>query len=222
VYRSSAECALRTQGFPVVKLSHVVVELPVHGPGEESLAFVEGQEYAALDDLQSGKKRSKLMAFFDMCSDHLEETGERMDLLYSDVGMTHWFNYKKNARCWVERERQHKLLCRVLSVSPKNAEVYAIRLLLHYVRGPTSFDDLRTVTTQAGQELVFDTFTEAARHYGLLEDPNVWVKAINDAADEFQSAWKYETMFAALAYDTIQTSTLLRRSSCKCRTAAAP
>ena len=190
MYRSSAECALRTQGFPVVKLSHVVVELPVHGPGEESLAFVEGQEYAALDDLQSGKKRSKLMAFFDMCSDHLEETGERMDLLYSDVGMTHWFNYKKNARCWVERERQQKLLCRVLSVSPKNAEVYAIRLLLHHVRGPTSFDDLRTVTLPNGEETMLVTFTEAARHYGLLEDPNVWVKAINDAADEFQSAWK--------------------------------
>ncbi|KAH7703286.1 hypothetical protein AAVH_29542, partial [Aphelenchoides avenae] len=100
VYRSSAECALRTQGFPVVKLSHVVVELPVHGPGEESLAFVEGQEHAALDDLRSGKKRSKLMAFFDMCNEYLEENGGRMDLLYCDVGMSHWFNYKKNARCW--------------------------------------------------------------------------------------------------------------------------
>lgn len=178
-----------------MKLSHVVVELPVHGPGEESLAFVEGQEYAALDDLQSGKKRSKLMAFFDMCSEYLEEYGERMELLYCDVGMTHWFNYKKNARCWIERERQHKLLCRVLSVSPKNAEVYAIRLLLHHVRGPTSFEDLRTVPMANGDIVEFSTFTEAARHYGLLEDPNVWVKSINDAADEFQSAWKYDNNY---------------------------
>ncbi|KAH7711876.1 helitron helicase-like protein [Aphelenchoides avenae] len=195
---TTTECALRTQGFPVVKLSHVVVELPVHGPGEESLAFVEGQEYAALDDLQAGKKRSKLMAFFDMCDEYLEEHGECMDLLYCDVGMTHWFNYKKNARCWIERERRHKLLCRVLSVSPKNVEVYAVRLLLHHVKGPTSFEDLRTVTMDNGEIVEFSTFTEAARHYGLLEDPNVWVKSINDAADEFQSAWKLLRYFAAL------------------------
>lgn len=132
------------------------------------------------------------MAFFELAADHLESTGTRLDLLYCNVGIDYWFDYKSTERRWIPRERlRPNLLCRVLSVSPKNAEVYAIRLLLHHVEGPTSFEDLRTVTMPAGDINVFETFTEAARHYGLLEDPNVWVRSILDAANEFQSAWKY-------------------------------
>lgn len=186
VFRTSAECALRTQGFPVVKLSHVVVELPVHAPGGESVAFVEGQELAALDALEGGRKRSKLQAFFDMCLEYLDREKKRLDVLYCEVGERYWFNSKSNARCWIERQRRpSNLLCRVLSVSPKQAETYAIRLLLHRVRGPTSFLDLRTVTLPSGVRWTYDTFTKAAEHLGLLEDPDVWVRSIEDAAREY-------------------------------------
>lgn len=188
VYRTSAEIALRMQGFPTVMLSHTVTELTVHGLDGQSIAFVEGHEDQALDDYVEGKKRSKLVAFFDLCRAYLQRTGQRLHITYPNVGFDHWFDDHKEERCWVRRQRRiENLLSRVLSVSSRNPELYALRLLLFHVKGPTGFDDLASVEQPSGVRRYFDSFTAAAQHFGLLEDTAVWVLSIIEAAREYSN-----------------------------------
>ncbi|KAK4312054.1 hypothetical protein Pmani_016483 [Petrolisthes manimaculis] len=52
-----------------------------------------------------------------------------------------------------------------------------MRLLLHHVRGPTSFEDLRT-----HEGHVCGTYREACLLYGLLEDDEHWNLTLEDAA----------------------------------------
>uniref|UniRef100_UPI00358E883F uncharacterized protein n=1 Tax=Myxine glutinosa TaxID=7769 RepID=UPI00358E883F len=66
---------------------------------------------------------------------------------------------------------------RVYTVHPKNRDCFFLRLLLHTVRGPTSFKDLRRVN---GQDCA--TFRDACRLHGLLEEDEHWKKAMDEAA----------------------------------------
>jgi hypothetical protein len=52
-----------------------------------------------------------------------------------------------------------------------------MRLLLHVVRGPIFFANIRTVDGQK-----FETFREAFSKRGLLEDDAHWDKALEEAA----------------------------------------
>ncbi|RCN29090.1 hypothetical protein ANCCAN_25155 [Ancylostoma caninum] len=61
--------------------------------------------------------------------------------------------------------RASDALGRVYTVHPNNDECYFLRLLLHTVRGPTSFTDLKTVDGE-----VCETYREACQRRGLLEN----------------------------------------------------
>ena len=66
---------------------------------------------------------------------------------------------------------------RVYTVSPHNRECYFLRLLLHNVRGPTCFEDLRTV-----DGVLCETYQQACEMLGLLESDNHWRSALTEAA----------------------------------------
>lgn len=56
-------------------------------------------------------------------------------------------------------------------------ERFCLRMLLHYVRGATSFEDLRTVNS-----IVCETFQEAASALGLLAEDTEWDRCLEEAA----------------------------------------
>ena len=56
-------------------------------------------------------------------------------------------------------------LGRVYTIHPNNSEAFYLRLLLHCVVGPTSFQDLKLA-----HDLECNTFLEACQKRGLLED----------------------------------------------------
>ncbi|EYB87952.1 hypothetical protein Y032_0254g286 [Ancylostoma ceylanicum] len=72
--------------------------------------------------------------------------------------------------------RASDALGRVYTVHPNNDECYYLRLLLHTVRGPTSFVDLKTVDGE-----VCETFKEACQKLGLLEDDQHWDATLSEA-----------------------------------------
>ena len=63
-------------------------------------------------------------------------------------------------------------------VGPTAGERFHLRMLLMVVRGPTSFDDLKTVDGE-----VCETFHEACLKRGLLEDDGEWDICLQDAAE---------------------------------------
>ena len=66
---------------------------------------------------------------------------------------------------------------RVYTVHPKNRECFFLRMVLHEVRGPTSFNNLKTFDGQ-----VCATYQEACFKRGLLESDQHWGDALTEAS----------------------------------------
>ncbi|GFQ95331.1 helitron_like_N domain-containing protein [Trichonephila clavata] len=78
-------------------------------------------------------------------------------------------------------------LGRVYTVHPNNREAFHMRLLCHHVRGPISFEDLKTVIVRDEDGDILEikpcsTYTEACQVLGLLEDDSHWYQAMEEAA----------------------------------------
>ncbi|XP_035837083.1 uncharacterized protein LOC110892468 [Helianthus annuus] len=74
------------------------------------------------------------------------------------------------------QEKGKKSIGRIHSVSPSLGEAYFLRILLNKVRGPTSFDDIKTVNGK-----ICDTYRDACYALGLLDDDSEYVEAIKEA-----------------------------------------
>ena len=72
--------------------------------------------------------------------------------------------------------KQAQALGRVYTISPHQGECFYLRLLLHNLKGPQLFADLRTVNGE-----LCSSFREACLKLGLLEDDNQYHLAMKEA-----------------------------------------
>ena len=130
--------------------------------------FSEGGEEAALN---AGPPETKLTAFFKT---NIEDM-EARQLLYTDF--PGHFTWKSGV--WKRKKRGiGQSIGRIPTVSlcSKQMETYCLRILLHHVQGPTSFDALKTVNG-----VHMETFQEACQKLGLLEDDSEVQQALIEA-----------------------------------------
>ncbi|XP_054259696.1 ATP-dependent DNA helicase pif1-like [Macrosteles quadrilineatus] len=125
---------------------------------------------------------STLTAFFKLCqNDPFAKT-----LLYCEV--PHYYTWNATRKEFRRRLlgvpvennpgiKYSDALGRVYNIHPNNLECFCLRMLLHKVRGPTSFQDLRTV-----ENVIYATYKEACQSLGLLEDENHWDSTMQEAA----------------------------------------
>jgi len=78
---------------------------------------------------------------------------------------------------WTRRQRR-PAIGRIEGVHLNNGECFYLRILLSKVRGPTSFDHLKSV---AGT--LCETFREACLRRGYLDDDRQWQNALEEAKD---------------------------------------
>ncbi|GFU94212.1 ATP-dependent DNA helicase [Trichonephila clavipes] len=83
-------------------------------------------------------------------------------------------------------------LGRLYTVHPKNTECFYLRLLLINVRGPLSFQDLRTVNGQ-----LCATYRQACQELNLLENDAHWDTALADASNTARPQ-QIHTLFAII------------------------
>jgi hypothetical protein len=82
---------------------------------------------------------------------------------------------------WKVREGGHgKTIGRIYNISPKQGELYYLRMLLHHIPGATCYEDMRTVNSQ-----VYPTFQAAAEALGLLECDNQREHCLDDAGSGY-------------------------------------
>jgi hypothetical protein len=94
---------------------------------------------------------------------------------------------------WKVRERGHgKTIGRIYNISPKQGELYYLRMLLHHIPGATCYEDMRTVNSQ-----VHPTFQAAAEALGLLECDNQWEHCLDDAV-VISSARQLRNLFCVI------------------------
>jgi hypothetical protein len=183
-YMTSFEAYLRFIGFPIVKMSHYFAYLTVCTHESKNLIFEEGNESMLHGSLHKDNKQT---GFFKLCRQTDEDGILAKTLHYNEVESL--FRWDRSQHTWIRRKEWDKitkkfvprttpvpgLLVRVYTVSPKDAERYACRVLLLHKKGPTSFDDLRTVNAGDPPEA---TYVEAAKKLGLLTSDDIWIKVI--------------------------------------------
>ncbi|XP_021771152.1 uncharacterized protein LOC110735283 [Chenopodium quinoa] len=114
-----------------------------------------------LTSIVSDAKRTRtcLTKFFKMNCKSALGTG----WLYSEFSEHYWWN--ASDKLWKTRKNKKIQIGRLAFVGPSEDERYYLRLLLHNVRSPKSFEDLRTVNGHINA-----TFQQAALKLGLMEE----------------------------------------------------
>ncbi|XP_042954554.1 uncharacterized protein LOC122290960 [Carya illinoinensis] len=98
-----------------------------------------------------------LTEFFAL--NRVDENAKR--LLYKEF--PEYYVWNQQNKDWTPRKKK-TVIGRIVTANPFDGERYYLRILLNHVRGPLSFDDLRTV-----DGVVAPTFHEAATMHGLLQ-----------------------------------------------------
>ncbi|XP_071741227.1 uncharacterized protein [Rutidosis leptorrhynchoides] len=89
------------------------------------------------------------------------------------------FVWNKQTRVWTLRKKFTGSIGRIHHVSPSTGDLFYLRILLNKVKGPTSYQDIRTVNGK-----VCSTFKDACYEMGLLDDDQEYIDGIKEA-----SAW---------------------------------
>ena len=192
-YISSNEAVWRILDFPIHERHPTVVHLAVHLENGQRVYFTEDN----LHDRVNEPPKTTLTAFLQLCqNDDFAKT-----LLYCDVPK--YYTWDASGKAFKRRVqgtavlghrnvRETDALGRVYTVHPNNFECFFLRLLLNTVRGPTSFEALRTVNSR-----VCATFREACQLRGLLEDDAQWEATMAEAAT-VQSPERLRNLFVIL------------------------
>ncbi|UYV82514.1 hypothetical protein LAZ67_21002633, partial [Cordylochernes scorpioides] len=176
-YISSIEAVWRLLSFPLHQRHPAVIHLAVHLENGERIYFNQN----TLAHRMRNPSRTTLTAFFSLCqTDSFART-----LLYPDVPQ--YYTWNSSAHEW-RRRVQGKLvegrpgvkrsdtIGRVYAVHVSNFECFCLRMLLHNIKGPTSFAYLKIVN---GSQ--YETFRETCAALGLLENDNHWVVTMDEA-----------------------------------------
>ncbi|XP_073835848.1 uncharacterized protein, partial [Musca autumnalis] len=192
-YISCNEAIWRIFSFPIHERFPTVTHLAVHLENGQRVYFTEAN---AIQRAQTPPPTT-LTSFFSICqSDSFART-----LLYTD--MPRYYTWNAATKQFQRRKRgdvvlgypdirSSEALGRIYTVHPKNDECFYLRLLLVNVRGPTSFESLRTVNG-----IVLPTFRAACYELNLLENDSHWDTTIAEAALS-ASPCQIRTLFAII------------------------
>ncbi|KAK9676401.1 hypothetical protein RND81_11G074600 [Saponaria officinalis] len=86
------------------------------------------------------------------------------------------FVWNKEIRQWTPR-KQRFTIGRIYHIPPNSGEKYYLRVLLNHVKGPTSFEDIRTI-----DGVLYSSYKEVCYALGLLDDDKEYIDAITEAS----------------------------------------
>ncbi|XP_076916735.1 uncharacterized protein LOC143576556 [Bidens hawaiensis] len=166
---SASEAAPRIFGYDVHYRIPCVTRLPFHLPGQEHVV------YGADDDLDNvlDKAESVSPSMFNGWMQCNKDHAKARKLTYVEFPTE--FVWHLNTRCWEPRKSGFSI-GRIHAVSPAAGEAYFLRILLNRVKGPKSFEEIRTVNGR-----VQPSFRDACYALGLLEDDQEYIEAIEEA-----------------------------------------
>ncbi|XP_072074046.1 uncharacterized protein [Arachis hypogaea] len=185
-YISPCEAAWRIFGFNIHYRDPSVVRLGFHLPNEQNVIF---KDHENLEDVvrKESVKESMFLGWFQANKDYVEARA----LAYAELPTK--FVWKRDERVWLPR-KSHSVIGRIFHVPPGSGESYYMRLLLNFVRGPTSYEDIRTI-----DGVLYSTFKDACYARGLLDDDKEYIDAIVEAS-HWGSGTYLRKLFAMLLF----------------------
>ncbi|XP_034945108.1 uncharacterized protein, partial [Chelonus insularis] len=171
-YVGPAEAVWRILSKPLQEKSHSIIRLPIHLPNQQNLLINNDCDEAEIRNVL--EKQTMLIDFFAL---NARDQNARK-YIYTDIPYHYVFKKenRSNTFHWVQRQKQFKVISRMYSVSPSQVELFHLRLLLTKVKGPKSYEDIRTVNGHT-----YDTYMNTCLALGLIEDDNEWERALGEA-----------------------------------------
>ena len=200
-YISSHEAMWRILEFPTNSISHFVHRLSIHLPEEQNVTFTEeNMEHV----VNTEPKDTTLTAYFNLCKGDgydVNDSNLAKETLYHDIPKKfRWMT----ANCrWEKRaheppvdavmywNKNKPVIGRMYDVSPKQIELYSLRLLLLSRKASTCFDDLKFIAYPEGHDepgYHCTSFHAAAKVLGLIIDEEEWHRCLNEA--NFHTGYK--------------------------------
>ncbi|GAU27991.1 hypothetical protein TSUD_373870 [Trifolium subterraneum] len=167
-YLSACEAVWRIFVFDVNYREPSVERLSFHLENEQSVIFPDD---ASLEEIiaKPSAKYSKFLAWMDANKKYPQARA----LTYGEFPTK--FVWNKEKRRWTLRKQGYSI-GRLYFVPPGSGEKFYLRILLNYVRGPRSFDELKTV-----DGVRYDSFKDACSALGLMDGDKEFVHAIKEA-----------------------------------------
>ena len=212
-YLCAPEACSTLFGFETNRKSHRVQRLPIHLNDQQNTVFEEDFVQQAVD---RGARSTELLAFFDLNNGvEIDAAGQQLaqTLLYQDIPK--YFKFQKGK--WNQRKRpapeevktafttSKPVIGRMHGAPMKDAELYSLRSLLLHVKGPRSYEHLRTVNVRTTlddgtiqeEQKVCETFMEAAILLGLRHADDEWDRALT-AGRVHQMPAALRSLFASI------------------------
>ncbi|KAH1133303.1 hypothetical protein GLYMA_05G078600v4 [Glycine max] len=169
-YISPCEAAWRIFAFPIHGRKPAIERLYFHLPDQHNILY---EDHDDIDDVLSKPtiSDSKCLAWMNTSKDF----DEARNLTYSQFVSK--FVYNKRNRSWQPRKKGYTI-GRLIWVPPTTGELFYLRMMLGSCKGPTSFEDIRTVAN-----IQYPTYREACFAMGFLQDDREYVEAIKEAKD---------------------------------------
>ncbi|XP_035838858.1 uncharacterized protein LOC110900400 [Helianthus annuus] len=168
-YVSACEASWRIFGNDVHYRYPSVMRLPFHLPGQQNVVF------SCDDDIEDvlNKPQVNSSIFLEWMKMNNSKP-EARQLTYVDFPTK--YVWKLKDRCWQQRQN-YVVIGRIYSASPSLGEAYYLRILLTKVKGPRSFEEIRTY-----DGVVYPTFRDACYARGLLDDDNEYIECIKESS----------------------------------------
>ncbi|KAG4043735.1 hypothetical protein PC123_g20794 [Phytophthora cactorum] len=186
-YISPVEACMRLLVYSIQGKTHAITQLTIHFENEQKVTFRSSDDPAVV---VTRDKHTMLTRVFELCASEAPENQVAKSALYQDIPKL--FRSDTKAKRWVRRKGYQVALGRMIHVSPRDMQRSYMRVLLCHRKGPTSFENLRTV-----DGVTYDSYREAALHAGYLEDDSEWVACMTEAS-QFRMPNQLRQLFATI------------------------
>ncbi|XP_028100375.1 uncharacterized protein LOC114299737 [Camellia sinensis] len=168
-YVRPLEAAWRIFGHPLHAEIPTVVRLALYLPRMHRVLFNPDESLEAIVS-RAGQQMSTLTGIFACCASMEDEC------LFTYQEFPQRFVWLNSEKRWKLRHHGYAI-GRMYFASPNSGERFYLRLLLTVVKGPKSFQCLRTLNN-----VLHDTFKSAYVARGLLEDDEEWIQCLKETA----------------------------------------
>ena len=168
-YIAASEATWCLFEIPIHHQEPAVMSLQIHLPGQHMVVF---KPHESVDTVRAHAEQEKTMltAFFQLN----REDSVAHQYTYQEVPLH--FVWDRQKKQWKHRQRG-STIGRIYFVSPIAGERFYLRTLLITVKGPTSWEDLRTF-----DGILHPTFHAACLARSLLENDDEWRECLTEAS----------------------------------------
>ncbi|XP_016206591.2 uncharacterized protein LOC107646964 [Arachis ipaensis] len=168
-YISPCEAVWRIFAYPIHSREPALQRLSFHLPSRNPILYEDGED---IDDILSkpGIDQSMFTAWMDANNNY----SEAKELTYSEF--PRFFVYNKKEKIWSRRKCGYTI-GRLYYVPPTCGELFYLRMMLNFVRGPTNYDQIKSANG-----VIHNSFRDACFALGLLNDDREYIEAIKVAS----------------------------------------